>query len=137
MAVFKKLVAWWIAAFGTSDVADNPDASSLAARSAGHWSVGAGSLMTVISGGVPWWAGHVALILLYAAWEAWQWRRDPARYQRRVARRWDIAVDWSSVQMGGLCIGLFSIGAGWPVPLAVAASAALILGSAAIMATQR
>jgi hypothetical protein len=137
MTVFKKISTWWLVAFGTSDLADNPDASSLAARSAGHWAVGAGLFMAGLSVGVPWWLGLTALALLYAAWEAWQWRRDSARDQRSVARRWDIFVDWLSVQMGGLCAALSAAAAGWWVLGAVILSAALILGSAALMEKAR
>jgi hypothetical protein len=128
---------WFIQQFGTSDVLENPDASTLAARAAGHWAIGAASQMFAIGAGLPSWAGHAALILLYGAFELWQRQRDPARHQRRVARRWDIVVDWSSVQLGGLCAGLSAAAAGWPVLGAVIASGVLILGSAALMARGR
>jgi len=137
VAQVKNFFSWWIAAFGKSDVLENPDASTLAARAAGHWAIGAASQMFLISAGLPSWAGHTALILLYGAFELWQRQRDPARHQRRVARRWDIVVDWSSVQLGGLCAGLSAAAAGWPVLGAVIVSGVLILGSAALMSRGR
>lgn len=137
MSAIKRLFSWWIAAFGASDVLENPDASTLAARAAGHWAIGSAAQMFLIGAGLPSWAGHTALFLLYGAFELWQHRRDPARHQRRVARRWDIVVDWSSVQLGGLCAGLSAAAAGWPVLGAVIVSGVLILGSAALMARGR
>jgi hypothetical protein len=126
--------AWWIAAFGVSDVLERPDAGTLATRAAGHWTVGALSLLLVVAAlGAPVWAALVALTLLYAAWELWQRARDPDRHKRRVARRWDIAVDWTAVQLGGGSTAAAIAAHGALVGALVAVSGVLIFGSAAIM----
>jgi hypothetical protein len=126
--------SWWRAAFGVSDVLERPDAGTLAARAAGHWALGAMAVLIVSEAvGAPTWATLAALAASYGAWELWQRWVDPARHQRRVARRWDMAVDWSAVQLGGAATaaGVAQFGA-----LAGALSVlgiALILISAAIM----
>jgi hypothetical protein len=128
---------WFLATFGVSDTVEKPDASILAARAAGHWSVGSGSTLFAWSIGVVIWAALILLAVLYGAWEAWQWWVDPAKYLRRVARRWDAVVDWAAVMMGGISVGLALTYGGWPVALAVALSVVLILGSASIMARRK
>jgi hypothetical protein len=87
--------------------------------------------------GVVMLAAQALLAALYGAWEFWQWWADPAKYLRRVARRWDAFVEWAAVMMGGFSVGLALTYGGWPVALAVALSIALILGSASIMARRK
>lgn len=125
---------WWREAFGTSDVLESPDFSALAARAAGHWSVGAGSTLFVWGLGAALWAASPALAILYGAWELWQRAVDPAKHQRRVARRWDMAVDWAAVQMGGACVIAALLGYGQLTSFFVVISVALILRSAWLMA---
>ena len=126
--------SWWREAFGVSDVLERPDASTLAARAAGHWTVGALSVLITASAlGAHLWATLAALAALYAAWELWQRARDPDRHQRRVARRWDMAVDWAAVQLGGAATAAGIAQMGLLAGALAALGVALILGSAAIM----
>jgi hypothetical protein len=126
--------AWWIAAFGVSDVLERPDAGTLATRAAGHWTVGALSVLITASAlGAHLWATLAALAALYGAWELWQRAVDPDRHQRRVARRWDMAVDWAAVQLGGAATAAGIAQMGLLAGALAALGVALILGSAAIM----
>jgi hypothetical protein len=125
--------AWWLKAFGVSDVLERPDASTLAARSAGHAYIGYKAAELLARHMAPW---PVLLLLaaLYGAWEWAQWARDPARFKRRVARRWDILNDFTAVWLlGGVGLYVGRSATDMGVLAFSVASAALILGAAAIM----
>jgi hypothetical protein len=134
MEQIMQFLRWFIATFGTSDTLEQPDASVLAARAAGHWSVGAGSSLFVWGLGAALWAIAPVLAVLYGAWELWQRAVDPAKHQRRVARRWDMAIDWLCVQLGGLCAITALLGYGELTSFLVATSVVLILLSSWLMA---
>jgi hypothetical protein len=125
--------AWWQATFGTSDVLERPDASVLAARSAGHAYIGYKSVELIGRHMAPWLA-LLLLAVMYGVWEWSQWARDPARFKRRVARRWDILSDFSAVWLlGGVGFQIGRSGTDASVWAFSVVSVAVILGSAAIM----
>jgi hypothetical protein len=131
---FEAFCGWWTEAFGISDTLDRPDASSLAARAAGHGMVGAACVAIVDAWwGVPAIPTLAALAVLYGMWEFNQWRVDPQQWQRRVARRWDMGVDWTAVQLGGAMTAAAIAQLGALAGALAALLLALVLISAAIM----
>ncbi|MFT6772303.1 MAG: hypothetical protein ACJA1L_000007 [Paracoccaceae bacterium] len=124
---------WWRAAFGVSDVLERPDASTLAARAAGHAFVGDAFLKAAIALGAPAWAALAGLSALYAAWEIWQRATDPDRHRRRVARRWDMAIDWLAVQLGGWGAAAAALNHANGAAFLSLATIILVLGSTGIM----
>jgi hypothetical protein len=127
--------AWWFRAFGVSDVIDRPDSGTLATRAAAHFGFGTLAVLVVPTVlGYPQWYALPALGVLYAAWEVWQWAVDPARHKRRVARRWDGAVDWGAVVSGGGGAAAADAQLGLLTAVVGCSAAVLILVSAALMA---
>jgi hypothetical protein len=131
------LIRW----FGASDASERPDAPTLAARAAGHAWVGRAGFDALHLGGVPGLGplspGLSAAVVaaLYAAFEFWQWWREPrpARWADRIPKRYDAAADWAAVSLIGAGAGAASaVLAGGAVWAVAGLSVAAVLGLAAL-----
>jgi hypothetical protein len=136
-------MGWFTNRFGTSDVSERPDFSSLAARAAGHALLGVLGVMVTVRGGLPLLGDVPPLVAwlawsgLYAIFEFWQWWREPfpARARDKIPKRYDAAADWAAVSLlgGGFAVAVL-IGSGGAVWIA---GAACLVGVLALAAVQR